>query len=60
MDGIEPLDRYMEIFNKFKTVLHMNPDDEARKIEMDEQPWEVEQLRDEIYKMQRLEDELKT
>jgi dynein heavy chain, axonemal len=36
MEGIEPLERYMEAFNKFKPVLHMNPDDEARKIEMDE------------------------
>jgi dynein heavy chain len=36
LEGIEPLERYMAAFNKFKAVLHMNPDDEARRIEMDE------------------------
>lgn len=37
----------------------MNPDDEGRRIEMDDNPWEVEQLKDEIFKMQSLEKELK-
>ena len=35
-DGIEPLDRYMESFDRFKMVLHMNPDEVARSIEMDD------------------------
>lgn len=42
VQGITPLDKYMESFSKFKVVLRMNPDDEARLIETDEQPWEVE------------------
>jgi dynein heavy chain len=29
----------------------MNPDEEARRIEIDDQPWEVDQLREEIMKM---------
>lgn len=57
--AIEPLDRYMKAFQMFKGVLQMNPDEEARIIEMDETPWEVEQLKDEILKMQKLENELK-
>ena len=42
MKGIQPLQSYLAIFDKFKPILHMNPDDEQRRIEMDDNPWEVE------------------
>jgi dynein heavy chain len=40
--GISPLDDYLKIFEKFKPILQMNPDDEIRRIEMDDTPWEIE------------------
>lgn len=50
-EGIQPLEDYMNVFDKFKPILQMNPDEEQRRIEMDDQPWEVDQLKEEIYKM---------
>lgn len=32
----------MTSFQKFRDVLRMSPDEAARKIEMDDNPWEVE------------------
>ena len=49
----------MATFQKFRDVLRMSPDEAARKIEMDDNPWEVEQIRDEILKMQNFERQLK-
>lgn len=54
--GISPLQDYLKIFEKFKPILQMNPDDEIRRIEMDDNPWEIDQLKEEIFKYNKLEE----
>lgn len=49
--GIKPLYDYLESFREFKDVLQLNPDEFTRNIEMMENPWEVEQMQDEIFKV---------
>ncbi|CAD8156782.1 unnamed protein product [Paramecium pentaurelia] len=58
--GIKPLQDYLQIFEKFKPILQMNPDDEIRRIEMDDNPWEIDQIKEEIFKYNKMEEELKT
>lgn len=52
--GIQPLYDYLESFREFKDVLQLNPDEFTRNIEMMENPWEVEQMQDEIFKVTNL------
>lgn len=57
--AIEPLQRYLKVFDQFKEVLKLNPDDYANKIEMDENPWEIEKIQEEIVKVNEMEKKLK-
>ena len=43
--AIEPLDRYLEKFKKFKKVLDLKPDEYTRAIEMEDPPREVDSIR---------------
>lgn len=56
---IEPLTKYIKVFDSFKEVLKLNPDDYANKIEMDENPWEIEKIQEEIQKVNEMEKKLK-
>ena len=42
----------------FKDVLNMKPDDVCAKIENEEPAWEVDQIKEEIAKVQAKEEEL--
>jgi dynein heavy chain, axonemal len=57
--AIEPLAEYLKSFNDFKKVLQMKPDQEARALEMEENPREVEALRDLILQTREQEKKLR-
>ena len=44
IDGITPLNEYLEAFGEFKEILQLNPDEVVRNLEMLETPWEIEQI----------------
>lgn len=41
---MKPLDEYMTVFNQFKDILTMNPDEYIRTIDNSDIPWDVDQL----------------
>lgn len=50
-DGIKPLYDYLGAFSEFKEVLQLNPDEFTRNLEMMDNPWEVEEIKAEIFKV---------
>ena len=40
--AMKPLDEYMVVFNQFKDILTMNPDEYIRSIDNSEIPWDVD------------------
>lgn len=59
LEGIKPLEQYIEAFNEFRDVLRMDPDELIRAIEAEEPPWEVERIVEEIAAVQLREDDLR-
>ncbi|EGR27865.1 hypothetical protein IMG5_187090 [Ichthyophthirius multifiliis] len=59
MEGIKPLNEYLNSFDEFKDVLKMDPDEVVRQIEMDENQWEVEKIQEEIANINKKEAELR-
>lgn len=46
--AIKPLYEYKKSWGEYLDLLKMDPDEFTRKIEMDDNPWEVEQIQAEI------------
>ena len=46
--AIEPLYEYKKSWSEYSELLKMDPDEFTRKIEMDDNAWEVDQLQAEI------------
>ena len=46
--AIAPLYEYKKSWSEYNDLLKMDPDEFTRKIEMDDNPWEVDQLQAEI------------
>lgn len=47
-EAIKPLQEYKRSWGEYLELLKMDPDEFTRKIEMDDNPWEVDQLQAEI------------
>ncbi|KAL4427402.1 hypothetical protein ABPG74_009674 [Tetrahymena malaccensis] len=61
IEGIKPLDEYLESFNQFKDVLRMDPDEVIRAIEADENnTYDVDKIVEEIQNIKKKEDDLRS
>ena len=47
-EAIKPLEEYKKSWEEHLELLKMDPDEFTRRIEMDDNPWEVEQIQGEI------------
>lgn len=54
-DSIGPLNDYLRAFDQFIPVLQMRPDEYAREIELEENPRDIELIKDEILRTQEKE-----
>jgi hypothetical protein len=43
-EAVEPLQEYKKSWGEYLDLLRMDPDEFARKIEMDDNPWELDQI----------------
>lgn len=46
--ALEPLYEYQKSWNEYLDLLKMDPDESTRSIEMDDNPWELEQIQGKI------------
>ena len=58
-ESIKPLNEYLKVFDQFIPVLCMRPDDYAREIELEENPRDIELIKEEIKRTQEKEKMLK-
>jgi hypothetical protein len=57
--AILPLDEYLKSFDPFLDILKMNPDEMVRAIEMEENPREIDSIKEEIANVYRKIENLK-
>jgi dynein heavy chain len=57
--AIEPLKNYLEVFQPYRGVLKLNPEEFIKELEQEDPPRSEESLRDEIFKYQNEENKLK-
>ena len=48
-EAVEPLQEYKKSWGEYLDLLRMDPDEFARKIEMDDNPWELDQIQSQIH-----------
>ena len=58
-DSIKPLNEYLRVFDQYLPVLQMRPDDYAREIELEENPRDIELIKEEIKRTNQKEFQLK-
>ena len=58
-NAISPLAEYLKKFDKFKEILSLNPSEYVEKLEKEEPPKDIQELKNEIIEFQKKEKILK-
>lgn len=58
-EALVPLDKYLQVFSKFKEILKMSPEETIKAVDHADPAWDVQQIQDEIIKVKKMEEALK-